>query len=201
MNAFKIISTAITPVSQCIANLTTYCSYGTANTSAIVTSDITNGACRTVVFSTQAGDIKIFACEKDNGYIEIYKQVAPEGIDYKACLANGCIMKDNGFAKFIPTITSTSTTESIHAYKGIASLSISCAYNSVSCKVTSDITSGTCRTVVFSTIDGNAQIQACEKTGGSIEVYRQSYPSNFAFKACMGQGCVDNNGGFAKFLA
>jgi len=214
-------------ISPAISDLAAYCVYGTADTPATVKSDATSGSCRTVTFSTTAGDIKMFACKKDGGYAEIYRQAAPEGIEYKACLADGCIIKDNGFARFIPTTatqtttatttttiapsqTSTSTltsepipiptsTTMIQTYKGIASLSASCTYNSITCNIKSDVTSGTCRIIVFGTSSGDIQIQGCEKSGNSIEVYRQSYPGNLVFKACIGTGCVDNYGGFAKF--
>ena len=198
LNAFKATPASSVPA-QGIAGLKAYCTYGTANTQATVKSDITSGGCRTIVYSTSTGDIKMLACEKDQGYVEIYQQSAPSGMVFKACLANGYISNDNGFARFIPTTTVTATPTP--TYKGITSLSVSCTYNSVAGKIKSDLTSGTCRTVVFSTTNGDVQIQGCEKTGGYIEVYRQSCPNNFAFKACMGAGCVDNNGGYAKFLA
>jgi hypothetical protein len=159
----------------------------------------------------------MFSCEKANNYVELYKLSAPAGLVFKTCLENGCITNDNGFARFIPTtpiispptiITQQTPTPApvasltpapVSIYKGIASLSASCTCNSATATIKSDVTSGTCRTIVFSTSNGDIQIQGCEKSGNYVEVYRQSYPNNVAFKACMGTGCVDNYGGFTKF--
>ncbi len=81
----------------------------------------------------------------------------------------------------------------------IASLSASCIASSTPCPVKSDKTEGQCRTVVFSTAQGDLQLMACKKDGNNIEVYRQMYPQ-ISFKACIGDGCVDEYGGFAKFV-
>ena len=115
VDAFKLNSTAptsaytttTTTITPKLVNLIPYCSYGATNTPAGIMNDISSGSCRTIVFNTPSGIIKIFACEKNNGYVEIYKLAAPSGIAYKACLANGCITKDNGFARFQPTAITT----------------------------------------------------------------------------------------------
>jgi hypothetical protein len=194
-----------------ITSLASSCIYGSANTAGAVKSDVTSGACRTVIFGTASGDVKIFACTKTGGYVEIYKQASPSGVNYKACLANGCITQDNGFARFIPvTSTTTTTTQpptttpppttttTSPKYTGISSLSTSCTYNSVKSTIKSDVTSGTCRTVVYGTPNGDVKIMGCEKSANTVEVYRQSSPAGLNFKACLGAGCVDNSCGFAK---
>jgi hypothetical protein len=61
-------------------------------------SDITSGVCRTVIFNTNYGDIKIQACEKDP-YLELYRQEYPQGVNFQACLSNICINQATGFAK------------------------------------------------------------------------------------------------------
>ncbi|HYD03999.1 MAG TPA: hypothetical protein VEC16_06920 [Alphaproteobacteria bacterium] len=197
------------PTTTGIASLKASAVYGTSNIAATVKSDVTSGVCRTVIFSTSSGDIKILACQKENNYVEIYKQAAPSGLVFKACLANGCITKDSGFVKFIPTTTSSTTTSSPTPTTSspapapslpddISELTVSNTYNSVTSRVKSDVTSGTCRTVVFETSNGDVKIMGCEKDGNNVEVYRQAYPDNFDFKACMATACVDRYSGFAK---
>jgi hypothetical protein len=93
-----IMTTGIASLSQsCLAN----------NIACIEKIDVTSGACRMILYGTTSGDIKIFACEKTNRYVEIYTQQAPASVTFKACLANGCVSNANGFARFIPTITQT----------------------------------------------------------------------------------------------
>ncbi|HLG23834.1 MAG TPA: hypothetical protein VI564_02785 [Candidatus Nanoarchaeia archaeon] len=84
---------------------------------------------------------------------------------------------------------------------GIAGLSATCTAGNSPCSVKSDSTSGTCRSVVFSTFGGEIKIAGCEKSGGYVEVYRQAYPSGMNFKACLDKGCIDQLSGFSRFLA
>jgi len=87
-----------------VASLTQSCIAN--NIACVEKSDVTSGACRTIIYGTTSGDIKLLACEKTGGYVEIYKQQAP-AVSFKACLANGCISNSNGFARFIPVIVIT----------------------------------------------------------------------------------------------
>ncbi|MFW5747119.1 MAG: hypothetical protein ACOCWQ_06245 [Nanoarchaeota archaeon] len=66
------------------------------------------------------------------------------------------------------------------------------------CTIEQDDVSGDCRTVRMSADAKTMQIMACIK-GESIEVYRQEYPVGSSFTACLGEGCVDEYGGFDSF--
>lgn len=84
-------------------------------------------------------------------------------------------------------------------YDGIGSLKTSCQVEGVSCKAVSDVTSGNCRTVDWTSDHGAVRIKGCEK-GSKVEVYRQEYPGGVSFTACLGeQGCVDQWGGWRSF--
>ena len=99
--------TTTTVITTGIASLSQSC---TANDVACVErSDVTSGVCRRIVYGTTSGDIKLLACVKTGNYVEIYKQSAPSGINYKACLANGCVSNANGFARFIPVMSTPIT--------------------------------------------------------------------------------------------
>ncbi|RJQ16754.1 hypothetical protein C4573_01675 [Candidatus Woesearchaeota archaeon] len=210
-----VVPPPIVPPILNIGNLQSSCTYS-SNLPCITTSDITDGKCRTLVWSIGSGNIVMFACLKNDNYIELYQRTAPTGIPYQACLANGCISNSNGFARFIPimnstlnnTINETNTTNSTNStppdtsnppVEGIASLSYSCVYDANTCNKKNDVTSGTCRTIVFDTPQGDVQILGCEKSGGYVEVYRQVYPVGLNFKACIESGCVDSISGFGRF--
>jgi hypothetical protein len=218
VTAFPVIipPVAIPVVMTSMAALTPSCVYGNVNKNAIIKSDVTSGVCRTVIFGTNIGDIKVLVCKKDGDYVELYMQSAPSGLKFNACLENGCVNKDSGFARYIPTeiqvnvpssepiatpaqptIEQTQPQESTEDvnYNRIGLLDVSCTNG----QIQSDVTSGVCRTVVFSTSNGNVQIYGCEKDSNYVEVYRQEYPANYEFRACMGDGCVDKYGGFARF--
>jgi hypothetical protein len=211
-----------------IETLRARCTYGHSDKLAGIRSDSTKGSCRTVVFATDRGDIKMFGCDKDNGQVELYKQEAPNGLDFQACLSDGCIYRKNGFARFTPyEVTNDKsapepqeqTTEPVEAEPvekpvvsepetqpveekpaatGLAALSLSCKIGSETCSPKSDSADGGCRTVVFGSSSGDIQTKACDK-GSSVEVYRQNFPAGSDFEACMGPGCVDELKGFASF--
>ena len=190
LNAFKLASaSASTPAVQGISSLKAYCTYGTTNTPATVKSDITSGSCRTVVYSTSTGDVKIFACEKDNGYVEIYLQAAPLGIDFKACLANGCITKDNGFARFQPSAPSI-----MPPTLDVSTLSITIRPSGT---LVTDIMDGqSCRKVQYNTPSGWAEAKVCAKDT-TYEMYLLSSPN--AASICIGNNCVGQNSGYVSF--
>jgi len=68
-------------------------------------SDVIVGTCRTVKFDSagSAGEVRVLACEKDGGKIEVYRQAAPSGLAFRACVGSGCVDEFGGFASFIPT--------------------------------------------------------------------------------------------------
>lgn len=78
----------------------------------------------------------------------------------------------------------------------LSSLSTSCKYNgNTECSKTSDSISGNCRSISFSTSSGAINILACAKSTG-IEMYRNSYPTDVKFSACLGSSCVNEITGF-----
>lgn len=84
-----------TPVSQ----LPTRCTYNGC-TSCSLTSDVTSGVCRTIRWSTSAGEIKVQVCDKGDRY-ELYRQVFPVALnDFNACTGGGCVDKLWGFRAF-----------------------------------------------------------------------------------------------------
>jgi len=176
-----------------ISSLAPLSTYGSSNTRGIVKSDVISGSCRTVVFSTSAEDIKIFACEKDGGYIEIYKQAAPTSINYKACLANGCITKDNGFARFIPT--TNKVIQPIIPITSVSSLPIICGPTGK--KIIDAEDSSGCRITQCTTSAGNINVKTCPKGGNKFEMYLQSSANKASI--CVGTNCIGSNSGFAAF--
>ena len=96
------------------------------------------------------------------------------------------------------TIEHTSASN-VAEYTGIESLKVSCELEGVVCNPISDVTAGTCRVIEWSTQQGMVRIQSCEKQD-KVEVYRQEFPSDIAFSACIGEsGCVNQWGGWASF--
>lgn len=86
-----------TPVSQ----LPTRCTYNGC-TSCSPISDVTSGVCRTIRWSTSAGEVKVQVCDKGDRY-EIYRQSAPAALDFSACTGGGCVDKWWGFRAFTST--------------------------------------------------------------------------------------------------
>ncbi|HLC60753.1 MAG TPA: putative metal-binding motif-containing protein [Candidatus Nanoarchaeia archaeon] len=87
---------------------------------------------------------------------------------------------------------------SVNSDLSIASLSQSCFVNNELCTLTSDVSSGVCRTIQYESSQGKLKVQGCDK-GGIIEMYRQIAPANAIFKVCLDQGCVNESYGFSKF--
>lgn len=172
-----------------------------AQSSCTKTSDVTSGVCRTVIYNTNSGDIKVYACEKDGNYIEAYRQQAPSNYDYEVCVANACINQDNGFARVIAEDNTPDEPDEPNdepwEYDGIGSLSVSCEATGTSCDKNSDVTSGSCRTVEWGTNQGTLKIQTCDKNNGKAEIYTTQRPSNLEFSACVEHACVTEDNGFA----
>ncbi len=179
-----------------------------------VHSDATNGVCRAIVWRTSLGNIQVLGCQKDGGYIEVYRQSAPNGIAFSSCIGSGCVTQHQGFARFkaetsvAPPVNEVPETtpepeprpqpEPTPPKQGVGALSARCSLGGSSCSLVSDSSTGACRTVVWSTASGNVQLQACGKDDGFVEVYRQQTPSA-PFSACLGDGCIDQYRGFDRF--
>ena len=86
----------------------------------------------------------------------------------------------------------------VHAFD-VSSLNPTCTVNSgAQCPVVSDISSGDCRTTLFSSQNGDVKIMSCVK-GDSLEIYRQSFPEGVK-EACFSNACVDSIKGFESKL-
>jgi len=80
----------------------------------------------------------------------------------------------------------------------VSQLPAQCTLASGACTTSSNVTSGVCRTIKFTTAAGLVQVQVCDKSD-HYELYRQAAPSGLTFKGCTGSGCVDQMTGFASF--
>ena len=166
----------------------------------VKTSDVHDGSCRSVAFSTQLGPIVILACRKPAG-IEVYRKSWPASLlSFKVCLGSACVDQFAGFA----LLSSQQAPPSLAAASPptpaiIASLPITCKAEGKPCGLISDVTSGVCRTLLFSTTADNLKILACEKSDGWVELYRQGAPRGIPFTACVEKGCITNGRGFVRF--
>lgn len=195
-------------VLQGIASLSKSCAANSIACS--LKSDVTSGVCRTVLFGTSKGDIKIQGCEKSNNYVEVYRQAYPSGLSFKACLASGCVDQYGGFARFqmpsttttttgtptttTPTTTAPTTTTPTATLTGVAGLPMIVLPSGSKLSDTSD---GSCRTVKYSTTYGQIQAKVCKKSGSTYEMYLQSAAN--AASVCVKSYCVGPKTGFAAF--
>ena len=196
-----------------IASLAAFCADG-AGACALVSDEI-SGVCRTIRWDAPAGVVQVQACEKDGGFVEVYRQEHPGTPATVACVDEGCVDDLTGFARFVPSGVAPAPSQDVPVndspapvpvdtstpapapYDGVASLAASCGADG--CSLVSDGTSGVCRTIRWDAPAGVVQVQACEKDGGFVEVYRQEFPAGAGFSACVGDGCVDALSGFARF--
>jgi hypothetical protein len=96
--AFAVAAHAMpTPVQD----LPTGCTYNSGVTCS-KTYDSTSGVCRTIRFSTSAGEIQVLVCDKTDHY-ELYRQSYPSGITFKACTGSGSVDQISGFSSFTST--------------------------------------------------------------------------------------------------
>jgi hypothetical protein len=86
-----------TPVSDLPAS----CTYN-SGVSCAKTYDSTSGVCRTIRFSTSAGEIQLLVCDKTDHY-ELYRQSYPSTITFKACVGGGSVDQISGFSSFTST--------------------------------------------------------------------------------------------------
>jgi len=209
------ITTGIASLSQsCVAN----------NVGCTEKSDVTSGACRTILYGTPYGDIRLFACQKTGGYVEIYKQLTPTGITYKTCLANGCISEASGFSRFIPIMNFVSVTTlplseparviitppvpiitpaPTPTETTIAPVMTVVLAVKPSGTMISDAADGsTCRIVKYNTPLGEIDAKVCDKglnqySSHTYEMY-QLTNSNGA-QICFASACIGTTTGFASF--
>ena len=186
------------------------------NIPCMIKSDASSGVCRTVVFGSVLGDLKIFSCVKSGGYVEIYKQLAPSQTQFTACLSNGCISNANGFVRFIPLVTVQQpdpvTIPAVDPIPIVASQPIPqpALVDSVmdltftvqpSGTLISDSADGsTCRIMKYSTPNGEIDAKICDKgpnqyNSNNYEMY-QLTTSNGA-QICYANTCIGVTSGFA----
>lgn len=84
-----------------VQDLPASCTYNGGTTCAKVY-DSTSGVCRTIRFSTSAGEIQVLVCDKTDHY-ELYRQSYPSGITFKACVGAGSVDQISGFSSFTST--------------------------------------------------------------------------------------------------
>jgi hypothetical protein len=84
-----------------VQDLPASCTYN-SGTACAKTYDSTSGVCRTIRFSTSAGEIQVLVCDKTDHY-ELYRQSYPSGIPFKACVGGGSVDPISGFSSFTST--------------------------------------------------------------------------------------------------
>lgn len=84
-----------------VSSLPAACTYNSGTTCA-KTYDSTSGVCRTIRFSTSAGEIQVLVCDKTDHY-ELYRQSYPASITFKACVGGGSVDQISGFSSFTAT--------------------------------------------------------------------------------------------------
>ncbi len=187
----KSILPVAAPNSSLLNSLVASCIYG-GNVPCSKINDSISGDCRSIYFSTSSGLINLLACNKSTG-IEVYRNSYPVNINFSACLASSCINEITGFVLVNST---TSVVSPVNL--SIDKIPISCNVNGQVCSTKTDITSGSCRTVVSSSSGGDIKVLGCDKGNGWIELYLQQAPSgNYQF--CFANGCVSNSNGFVRF--
>jgi hypothetical protein len=144
--------------------------------------------CRTNVFLTDRGEIKVLVCEKENSWYEIYLQEFPKDIGFKVCWANGCVSNNSGFARF-------QLTNEPNPVLSLENSKVRCSSTETSCNIISDKLEGDCRFLEFETNKGTLVLQSCKK-GDVTEIYRHIAPKDLKFEACIDNVCVTDSIGF-----
>lgn len=164
-------------------------------------SDTLAGSCRTVSWGTSQGQIQAVACHTGGDVVEVYKKSAPRGLDFTACIDAGCVNRYVGFVRFDATRSLSAGPASPPPAQGsIGALPYTCTLGAERCVVRSDVTDGSCRTVLAGTSRGDIRLKGCEKSSGYVELYLQQAPSGAAYRACLADGCVTEANGFARYL-
>jgi hypothetical protein len=103
--AILLFTAAASAMPTPVSDLPTGCTYNSGTTCA-KTYDSTSGVCRTICFSTSAGEIQVLVCDKTDHY-ELYRQSYPSGITFKATVGGGSVDQLSGFSSFTSTGTTT----------------------------------------------------------------------------------------------
>jgi hypothetical protein len=172
-----------------------------------LTQDTVSGSCRTLVCTNGASSMKAMACDKpDSGakaYFEMYKQAATGSGVSSICLGSTCV-GSNGYAKSgnFPICSGTPTnqtnttappTNQTACFSAIKNAPLSCTGGSV----TSDVVSGTCRTIQCAGGSGSIKVMACDKPDSGTKTYFEAYrqaASGAVPKVCFGTTCIQNEG-------
>ena len=163
-------------------------------------SDVTDGVCRSIEFSTQNGPIGVMVCKKDGTRYELYLQYYPQSY-FEVCVGAGCVSKNpsiKGFDSF--TAEELEPVDTGYNYRDPSTFSPSCNYGGENCDISHDETSGVCRIVISKTIDGELIMLACHKDDSRYELYRVLYPTLQSFNACLGPLCIDELKGFDSYV-
>ncbi len=70
-----------------------------AETSCSLVKDYYDGSCRRIIYDLAGEELKLLACNKEDGYAELYRQTNPS-TTFTACLGSNCVDKVKGFARF-----------------------------------------------------------------------------------------------------
>lgn len=179
----------------------------TCSGSCVITHDEVMGECRQVIMSVSDESVKLLACNKPEGFVELYRQSSITE-PFQVCMGDGCVDSNTGFARFKPNPVVTLPDPSPQEPSPVISppveeqviptlpqLAIKCS--TTMCSVQQDKTSGSCRTADVMVTTGTVKLMACDKVD-HVELYRQSNPGG-TFEICMGGGCVNQNKGFDSF--
>jgi hypothetical protein len=154
--------------------------------------DTVIGSCRTVEMDTPQGLLIVKACDKSRG-IEVYRHIYPAGLDFEACIGDGCVNNIRGFDMFGKKNSGQTETEAnVPPATGISSLKLSSSQGRI---VNDFVESSGCRRVSAESSDGHAEVRICEKDSGH-EMYRLSYSGEM--DVCHNNSCVGRTAGFAK---
>ena len=170
--------------SSTIGNYKVTCEVGSGNCD-IVKDDVI-GVCRTIEMNTPEGLLVLKACEKSGSSIEVYRHVYPEGLDFEACLGNGCVDSIKGFDRF-----GNEQQESSSSTSGVNSLKLS----TTSGRIVNDYDENNgCRRISAEADNAHVEARICEKDSG-YEMYKLS--SSGDLDICHEESCVGKTSGFA----
>jgi hypothetical protein len=177
--------------------------------------DSVSGTCRTVSCLGSFGTLQVFACDKpDSGtkqYFEMYKK-SSSGVVPRICIDTACIQL-NGYTKSSnypivqgdnssnttspPVNNTNSTTQPPSNSSNSTSQECSSTVHSIAATctggdITSDASSGNCRTIVC----GQTKVMACNKPDSGVKTYFEMYrqAGSGAEKICLGETCIQSEG-------
>jgi hypothetical protein len=202
-------SSVIAATYNSVKDIPAVCTGGT------ITSDSSSGTCRTTTCTGSSGSLQTLACDKpDTGtkqYFEIYKKTS-SGTVPKICIDTACI-QGNGYAKSSnypivqesspsntsnppPDNTTTPPPSGEQCSSTVHDIPASCTGGSI----TSDSSSGSCRTLTCQGSSGSISVLACNKPDSGAKTYFEMYKkssSGTVPKLCIGPTCLQS-AGYAK---